>query len=96
MLCSWFIHALRIRACQHAPFGGIHTFVRHKVKMPSKKSFFRVLARRAGATEVASIAVLERRSEPELSKEFIEAVQREIDSKVGEGVSFKPVTPAGW
>lgn len=65
---------------------------------PSKKTprgvvFGRVFARRYAA---AQVGVLDRAADEEVSKERLEAVQREIDSKLEKGLTFKSVHRASW
>lgn len=38
----------------------------------------------------------QRRREPEITKEYLEALQSDIDSRLEEGLTFKTVKRASW
>lgn len=44
---------------------------------------------------VADVSVVER-SEVGITPEYADAIQRDIDSKLEDGLTFKPASPAGW
>lgn len=62
-----------------------------RIKRPNSGFFRRFVATHA----VADVSVMER-PEAGITPEYADAIQRDIDSKLEDGLTFKPASPAGW